>query len=173
MYHRKSDSVIYVITSFMVTFVIVFMAGTTYCRVQNENIVETKKEVKMIARIDGWNNNNKDFNIDDKMVEININATGSNTDVKYKVHVTNIPEGVKLYKDENFLYELSSEFEGIINYKETMKEKIVFFIENSNEVIPETSEDDNLSYIPDFDETNQNEKYFINVKLDFEKVENS
>lgn len=173
MYHRKSDSVIYIVVSFMVTFVIVFMAGTTYCRVQNENVFVPKKEVKMVARIEGWNKNNKDFNIDDKMVEININATGSNTDVKYKVCVTNIPDGVKIYKDENFLYELSNEFEGIINYKETMKEKIVFFIENSNEVIPETGEDDNLSYIPDFDETNQNEKSFINVKLDFEKEENS
>ena len=40
MYHRKSDSFIYIVASFMVTFVIVFMAGTTYCRVQNENIVE-------------------------------------------------------------------------------------------------------------------------------------
>ena len=52
------------------------------------------------------------------------------TKQKYKVYVTNIPDGVKIYKDENYLYELSNEFEGIINYKETMKEKIVFFIEN-------------------------------------------
>ena len=99
MYHRKSDSFIYIVASFMVTFVIVFMAGTTYCRVQNENIIEPKKEVKMVARIEGWNSNNKDFNIDDKRIEININATGSNTDIKYKVYVTNIPDGVKIYKD--------------------------------------------------------------------------
>lgn len=171
MYHKKSDSIIYIVASFMVTFVIVFMAGTTYCRVQNENIVEPKKEVKMIARIEGWNQNNKDFNIDDKKVEININATGSSADVKYRVYVTNIPDGVKLYKDENLLYELSNEFEGIINYKETMKEKIVFFIENSNEVVPEVGED--LNNIPELDENIEDENSFINVKLEFEKVENS
>lgn len=170
MYHRKSDSFIYIVASFMVTFVIVFMAGTTYCRVQNENIIEPKKEVKMVARIEGWNSNNRDFNIDDKRIEININATGSNTDIKYKVYVTNIPDGVKIYKDENYLYELSNEFEGIINYKETMKEKIVFFIENANEVVPEIGEDTDLNNIIESDENNNS---FINVKLEFEKVENS
>ena len=61
------------------------------------------------------------------------------------------------------LEELSNEFDGIINYKETMKEKIVFFIENLNEVVPELGEDDDLS--GDFD--NESEISYINVKLEF------
>lgn len=148
MYQKKTDGVIYFVSAFMVTFVLVFMAGTTYCRVKDEEYVEPKKEVKMIARIEGWNKNNNDFSIDEKKVEININATGSTTNIKYLVKITNIPEGVKLYKDENYLYELSSEFDGIIEYKETMKETIVFYIENNN--------------------LEENDKT-INVKLNFEK----
>lgn len=151
MYQKKTDNVIYFVAAFMVTFVLTFMAGTTYCRVQKEEIKEKPKEVKMFARIEGWNNNNKDFKINENKVEIDLNATGSTTNVKYTVHISNIPEGVKLYKDENYLYELDNDFEGIIEYKETMKEKIIFFIENQNTLDEEID-------IPTF-----------NVKLNFEK----
>ena len=73
MYRKKTDGFMYIVASFMVTFVLVFMAGTTYCRVQEEEPVkDLKKEVKMIAKIEGWNKNNKDFSIDDKKIEINI-----------------------------------------------------------------------------------------------------
>lgn len=161
MYRKKSDGFMYIVASFMVTFVLVFMAGTTYCRVQEEPVEEVKKEVKMVAKIEGWNKNNKDFNIEDKKVEINIDATGSTTDVKYKVKVTNIPEGVKLYKDENYFYELTNEFDGVIDYKETMKEKIVFYIENLNQNAPEIG-DENTSEVETMPQT-------INVKLEFEK----
>ena len=115
----------------------------------------------MIAKIEGWNKNNKDFSIDDKKIEINIDASGSTTDIKYKVEVSNIPEGVKLYKDENCFYELSNEFDGIINYKETMKEQIVFYVENLNTVAPEIDSETN--------ETIDTPKQMINVKLEFEK----
>lgn len=150
MYQKKTDNIIYYISAFMITFVVVFMAGTTYCRVQNEEIIEPSKEVKMIARIEGWNKNNNEFDINEKKVEINLDATGSTTNVKYIVEITNIPEGVKIYKDENYLYQLENNFEGTISYKETMKEKIVFYIENNkeNEEIIET----------------------INVKILFEKL---
>ncbi len=161
MYRKKSDGFMYIVASFMVTFVLVFMAGTTYCRVQEEPVEEVKKEVKMVAKIEGWNKNNKDFNIEDKKVEINIDATGSTTDVKYKVKVTNIPEGVKLYKDENYFYELTNEFDGVIDYKETMKEQIVFYIENLNQNAPEIG-DENTSEVETIPQT-------INVKLEFEK----
>lgn len=161
MYRKKSDGFMYIVASFMVTFVLVFMAGTTYCRVQEEPVEEVKKEVKMVAKIEGWNKNNKDFNIEDKKVEINIDATGSTTDVKYKVKVTNIPEGVKLYKDENYFYELTNEFDGVIDYKETMKEQIVFYIENLNQNAPEIGEE-NTSEVETIPQT-------INVKLEFEK----
>ena len=162
MYRKKSDGFMYIVASFMVTFVLVFMAGTTYCRVQEEPVEEVKKEVKMVAKIEGWNKNNKDFNIEDKKVEINIDATGSTTDVKYKVKVTNIPEGVKLYKDENYFYELTNEFDGVIDYKETMKEKIVFYIENLNQNAPEIGEENTSEALETIPQT-------INVKLEFEK----
>lgn len=162
MYRKKSDGFMYIVASFMVTFVLVFMAGTTYCRVQEEPVEEVKKEVKMVAKIEGWNKNNKDFNIEDKKVEINIDATGSTTDVKYKVKVTNIPEGVKLYKDENYFYELTNEFDGVIDYKETMKEKIVFYIENLNQNAPEIGEENTSEVVETIPQT-------INVKLEFEK----
>lgn len=162
MYRKKSDGFMYIVASFMVTFVLVFMAGTTYCRVQEEPVEEVKKEVKMVAKIEGWNKNNKDFNIEDKKVEINIDATGSTTDVKYKVKVTNIPEGVKLYKDENYFYELTNEFDGVIDYKETMKEQIVFYIENLNQNAPEIGEENTSEVIETIPQT-------INVKLEFEK----
>ena len=161
MYRKKSDGFMYIVASFMVTFVLVFMAGTTYCRVQEEPVEEVKKEVKMVAKIEGWNKNNKDFNIEDKKVEINIDATGSTTDVKYKVKVTNIPEGVKLYKDENYFYELTNEFDGVIDYKETMKEQIVFYIGNLNQNAPEIG-DENTREVETIPQT-------INVKLEFEK----
>ena len=162
MYRKKTDGFMYIVASFMVTFVFVFMAGTTYCRVQEEEPVkDLKKEVKMIAKIEGWNKNNKDFSIDDKKIEINIDASGSTTDIKYKVEVSNIPEGVKLYKDENCFYELANEFDGIINYKETMKEQIVFYVENLNTVAPEIDSETN--------ETINTPKQMINVKLEFEK----
>lgn len=162
MYRKKSDGFMYIVASFMVTFVLVFMAGTTYCRVQEEPVEEVKKEVKMVAKIEGWNKNNKDFNIEDKKVEINIDATGSTTDVKYKVKVTNIPEGVKLYKDENYFYELTNEFDGVIDYKETMKEQIVFYIENLNQNAPEIGKENTSEVIETIPQT-------INVKLEFEK----
>lgn len=162
MYRKKSDGFMYIVASFMVTFVLVFMAGTTYCRVQEEPVEEVKKEVKMVAKIEGWNKNNKDFNIEDKKVEINIDATGSTTDVKYKVKVTNIPEGVKLYKDENYFYELTNEFDGVIDYKETMKEQIVFYIENLNQNAPEIGEENTSEALETIPQT-------INVKLEFEK----
>lgn len=162
MYRKKSDGFMYIVASFMVTFVLVFMAGTTYCRVQEEPVEEVKKEVKMVAKIEGWNKNNKDFNIEDKKVEINIDATGSTTDVKYKVKVTNIPEGVKLYKDENYFYELANEFDGVIDYKETMKEQIVFYIENLNQNAPEIGEENTSEVVETISQT-------INVKLEFEK----
>ena len=167
MYQKKTDNVIYFVAVFMVTFVVVFMAGTTYCRVQNEKTINTHKEVKMVARIEGWKKNNKDFKIDEKKVEINIDATGSTTDVKYMVHISNIPEGVELYKDEHFLYELDNDFDGIINYKETMKEKIVFYIENNNENVPVI--DDNSINNSTTDEPNNEEVPSFNVKLLFEK----
>ena len=116
----------------------------------------------MVAKIEGWNKNNKDFNIEDKKVEINIDATGSTTDVKYKVKVTNIPEGVKLYKDENYFYELTNEFDGVIDYKETMKEQIVFYIENLNQNAPEIGEENTSEVVETIPQT-------INVKLEFEK----
>lgn len=162
MYRKKSDGFMYIVASFMVTFVLVFMAGTTYCRVQEEPVEEVKKEVKMVAKIEGWNKNNKDFNIEDKKVEINIDATGSTTDVKYKVKVTNIPEGVKLYKDENYFYELTNEFDGVIDYKETMKEQIVFYIENLNQNAPEIGDENTSEVVETIPQT-------INVKLEFEK----
>lgn len=162
MYRKKTDGFMYIVASFMVTFVLVFMAGTTYCRVQEEPVEEVKKEVKMVAKIEGWNKNNKDFNIEDKKVEINIDATGSTTDVKYKVKVTNIPEGVKLYKDENYFYELTNEFDGVIDYKETMKEQIVFYIENLNQNAPEIGEENTSEALETIPQT-------INVKLEFEK----
>ena len=43
MYRKKTDGFMYIVASFMVTFVLVFMAGTTYCRVQDEPIIEEKK----------------------------------------------------------------------------------------------------------------------------------
>lgn len=147
MYQKKTDNIIYYISAFMVTFVVVFMAGTTYCRVRDEEVIEPLKEVKMIARIEGWDKNNHDFNINDKKVEINLDATGSTTDVKYIVEITNIPEGVKLYKDENYLYSLDNNFEGIINYKETMKEKITFYIENNKEIDEEIIETLNVKIL--------------------------
>ena len=162
MYRKKSDGFMYIVASFMVTFVLVFMAGTTYCRVQEEPVEEVKKEVKMVAKIEGWNKNNKDFKIEDKKVEINIDATGSTTDVKYKVKVTNIPEGVKLYKDENYFYELTNEFDGVIDYKETMKEQIVFYIENLNQNAPEIGDENTSEVVETIPQT-------INVKLEFEK----
>lgn len=149
MYQKKTDGITYFIGTFMVTFVLVFMAGTTYCRVSTDENITSSKEVKMIARIEGWDKNNNNFNVNDEKVEINIDATGSTTSVKYYVQISNIPEGVKLYKDENYLYDLDTNFEGIINYKETMKEKIVFYIENN---------------IPDDSLTNE-----LNVKILFEK----
>lgn len=155
MYRKKTDGFMYIVASFMVTFVLVSMAGMTYCRVQDEPIIEEKKEVKMVAKIEGWNKNNKDFNIDDKKIEINVDATGSTTSVKYKVIVSNVPSGVKLYKDENFFYELANEFDGVIEHKETMKEQIIFYVENLNEKAPELG--DEVS----------SEK--INVKLEFGK----
>ena len=78
MYQKKTDNVIYFVAVFMVTFVVVFMAGTTYCRVQNEKTINTHKEVKMVARIEGWKKNNKDFKIDEKKVEINIDKKAAN-----------------------------------------------------------------------------------------------
>lgn len=164
MYKKKSDSFTYIIASFMITFVLVFMAGTTYCKVQEEETIVPKKEVKMVARIEGWNENNKDFNVEDKKIEINVDATGSNTAVKYKVKVTNIPDGVKLYKDENYFYEISNEFDGIINYKETMKEQIVFYVEVLNENAPEINDD--------LIEEGEIPAKTINVKLEFEKLDN-
>lgn len=151
MYQKKTDGIMYFVSAFMVTFVIVFMAGTTYCRVNDDSDYLPSNEVKMVARIEGWDKNNNDFSINEKMVEINIDATGSTTDVKYSVEISNIPDGVKLYKDENFLYDLDNNFNGIINYKETMKKKIVFYIENNNELLSE-------------DEMNM-----INVKILFDK----
>lgn len=164
MYRKKSDGFMYIVASFMVTFVLVFMAGTTYCRVQEDKPVEEpKKEVKMVARIEGWNKNNKDFSVDDKKVEIDIDATGSTTDVKYFVKVSNIPEGIKLYKDENYFYELGNEFDGVIDYKETMKEKIVFYIENNIENAPEINGENESGVV------NEVVPQMINVKLEFEK----
>lgn len=151
MYQKKTDGIMYFVSAFMVTFVIVFMAGTTYCRVNDDSDYLPSNEVKMVARIEGWDKNNNDFSINEKMVEINIDATGSTTDVKYSVEISNIPDGVKLYKDENFLYDLDNNFVGVINYKETMKKKIVFYIENNNELLSE-------------DEMNM-----INVKILFDK----
>ena len=151
MYQKKTDGIMYFVSAFMVTFVIVFMAGTTYCRVNDDSDYLPSNEVKMVARIEGWDKNNNDFSINEKMVEINIDATGSTTDVKYSVEISNIPDGVKLYKDENFLYDLDNNFNGVINYKETMKKKIVFYIENNNELLSE-------------DEMNM-----INVKILFDK----
>lgn len=168
MYQKKTDNVMRFIATFMVTFVIVFMAGTTYCRVQNEETINTHKEVKMVARIDGWDDNNKDFKIDEGKVEINIDATGSTTEVKYIVHISNIPDGVKLYKDENYLYELDNDFEGIINYKETMKEQIVFYIENNTENVPVIDENSTENEVTD---EIVNEVPSFNVKLLFEKQE--
>ena len=159
MYQKRTDNIMYYIAAFMVTFVIVFMAGTTYCRVQNDETINTHKEVKMVARIEGWKTNNKNFKIDEKKIEINIDATGSTTDVKYMVHITNVPEGIKLYKDEHYLYELNNDFEGIITYKETMKEKIVIYIENNSENNP----------IVDDNATINEEVPSLNVKLLFEK----
>lgn len=151
MYQRKTDGIMYFVSAFMVTFVIVFMAGTTYCRVNDDSDYLPSNEVKMVARIEGWDKNNNDFSINEKMVEINIDATGSTTDVKYSVEISNIPDGVKLYKDENFLYDLDNNFNGIINYKETMKKKIVFYIENNNDFLSEDKID------------------MINVKILFDK----
>ena len=120
-----------------------------------------------VDNIDDLKKLNKDFKIDEKKVEINIDATGSTTDVKYMVHISNIPEGVKLYKDEHFLYELDNDFDGIINYKETMKEKIVFYIENNNENVPVIG--DNSINNSTTDEPNNEEVPSFNVKLLFEK----
>ena len=83
------------------------------------------------------------------------------------VHISNIPEGVKLYKDEHFLYELDNDFDGIINYKETMKEKIVFYIENNNENVPVIG--DNSINNSTTDEPNNEEVPSFNIKLLFEK----
>ena len=87
MYRKKSDGFMYIVASFMVTFVLVFMAGTTYCRVQEEPVEEVKKEVKMVAKIEGWNKNNKDFSIDDKNNKINIIVKNPKISVPYFINI--------------------------------------------------------------------------------------
>ena len=68
-----------------------------------------------------------------------------------------------MYKDENYFYELGNEFDGVIDYKETMKEKIVFYIENNIENAPEINGENENGVV------NEVVPQMINVKLEFEK----
>lgn len=127
MYGSEREGLTFKIIISMVIVVLLLMIGISIYKVNNSEILKKENE-KIVLKVEGWIENSKTFIIDSEKLEFTLDASGSNTDVDYKVTI-NCSDDIDIFSDEYHLYPVDSVITGTIKYKETMKEEIVLYIE--------------------------------------------
>jgi len=136
MYGRENDRFIPTLITIMIVIVLVLMIGISVYKTKNAEKIENENE-KIVLNVKDWEENTNTFELDCEKIEFVLDASGSNTDVNYKISLNIDGENVNLYTDEFHLYEAESVLTGVIRYKETMEKTIVLYVENHNTSIVE------------------------------------
>lgn len=139
MYGSERELSITKIIITMLSIVIILMVGYSAYKAENSEIIQ-KENIKKVLKVENWENNTNTFELENiEQVEFVLDASGSNTDVDYQLTLElKNAENIKIYNDEYHLYESENIIRGTIKYKETMKEKIILYIEKNNEVITDS-----------------------------------